>query len=103
MFPPSIYFWRFWTRLQKPKKFSAVSDRERRRFKNFVRHKKVQRSGCGRAEEVRIFEKYARNLTSLAKEDKLDPVIGRDSEIKRLMQIINRRTKNNPILIGKPA
>lgn len=49
----------------------------------------------------RVFEKYARNLTKLAREDKLDPVIGRDSEIKRLMQILNRRTKNNPILIGE--
>ena len=70
-------------------------------FKNSVRHKKVQRGGCGRAEKSRIFEKYARNLTTLAREDKLDPVIGRDGEIKRLMQIINRRTKNNPILIGE--
>lgn len=49
----------------------------------------------------KVFEKYARNLTKMAKEDKLDPVIGRDNEIKRLMQILNRRTKNNPILIGE--
>ena len=48
----------------------------------------------------RIFEKYARNLTTFTREDKLDPVIYWDGEIKRLMQIINRRTKNNPILIG---
>jgi ATP-dependent Clp protease ATP-binding subunit ClpB len=45
--------------------------------------------------------KYTRNLTKLAKEDKLDPVIGRDSEITRIMQILSRRTKNNPILIGE--
>lgn len=45
--------------------------------------------------------KYTRNLTKLAKEDKLDPVIGRDNEITRIMQILSRRTKNNPILIGE--
>jgi len=45
--------------------------------------------------------KYTRNLTKLAREDKLDPVIGRDSEIIRIMQILSRRTKNNPILIGE--
>ena len=45
--------------------------------------------------------KYTRNLTKLAKEDKLDPVIGRDIEITRIMQILSRRTKNNPILIGE--
>lgn len=49
----------------------------------------------------RILEKYSRNLTKLAKEDKLDPVIGRDDEIRRVMQILSRRTKNNPILIGE--
>jgi ATP-dependent Clp protease ATP-binding subunit ClpB len=46
-------------------------------------------------------EKYSRNLTSLARLEKLDPVIGRDSEIRRVMQILLRRTKNNPILIGE--
>jgi ATP-dependent Clp protease ATP-binding subunit ClpA len=45
--------------------------------------------------------KYTRNFTDLAKADKLDPVIGRDTEIMRLMQILSRRTKNNPILIGE--
>ncbi len=45
--------------------------------------------------------KYTRNLTKLAKEDKLDPVIGRENEITRIMQILSRRTKNNPILIGE--
>ncbi len=49
----------------------------------------------------RMIQKYTRNLTKLAAEDKLDPVIGRDSEIKRIIQILSRRTKNNPILIGE--
>ena len=48
-------------------------------------------------------EKYARNLNALAKEGKLDPVIGRDDEIRRVMQILSRRTKNNPIVIGEPG
>lgn len=48
-------------------------------------------------------EKYAKNLNSLAKEGKLDPVIGRDDEIRRVLQILTRRTKNNPILIGEPG
>ncbi len=53
--------------------------------------------------QFRLLAKYTRNLTALAKEDKLDPVIGRDAEIKRIMQILSRRTKNNPILIGEPG
>jgi ATP-dependent Clp protease ATP-binding subunit ClpB len=48
-------------------------------------------------------EKYAKNLNELAKEGKLDPVIGRDDEIRRVLQILTRRTKNNPILIGEPG
>ncbi len=48
-------------------------------------------------------EKYAKNLNQLASEDKLDPVIGRDEEIRRLLQILSRRTKNNPILVGEPG
>ena len=48
-----------------------------------------------------VLEKYARNLTKLAREEKLDPVIGREDEIRRVMQVLNRRTKNNPVLIGE--
>jgi len=51
--------------------------------------------------KFKLLIKYTRNLTKLAKEDKLDPVIGRDNEITRIMQILSRRTKNNPILIGE--
>lgn len=51
--------------------------------------------------KFKLILKYTRNLTKLAKEDKLDPVIGRDNEITRIMQILSRRTKNNPILIGE--
>ena len=48
-------------------------------------------------------EKYGRDLTQLARQDKLDPVIGRDEEIRRVIQILSRRTKNNPVLIGEPG
>ena len=48
-------------------------------------------------------EKYCRDMTRLAMEEKLDPVIGRDEEIRRVMQVLSRRTKNNPVLIGEPG
>lgn len=53
--------------------------------------------------KYRMLSKFTRNLTKLAREDKLDPVIGRDIEIMRIMQILSRRTKNNPILLGEPG
>ena len=51
--------------------------------------------------KYQVIEKYTRNLTTLARLGKLDPVIGRDNEIRRLMQVLSRRTKNNPVLIGE--
>ncbi|MGH9866040.1 MAG: Clp protease N-terminal domain-containing protein, partial [Candidatus Acidiferrales bacterium] len=51
----------------------------------------------------RALEQYGRDLTELARRGKLDPVIGRDEEIRRVMQILARRTKNNPVLIGEPG
>ena len=54
-------------------------------------------------ENFQALEKYAKNLVELARAGKLDPVIGRDDEIRRLLQILSRRTKNNPILIGEPG
>ena len=54
-------------------------------------------------DQYNALEKYAKNLNQLAKDNKLDPVIGRDEEIRRLLQIISRRTKNNPILVGEPG
>jgi len=52
-------------------------------------------------EKFQSLEKYTINLTKLAREDKLDPVIGRDEEIRRVIQVLSRRTKNNPVLIGE--
>jgi ATP-dependent Clp protease ATP-binding subunit ClpB len=54
-------------------------------------------------EKYQVLEKYTRDLTALAHEGKLDPVIGRDEEIRRVMQVLSRRTKNNPVLIGEPG
>ena len=54
-------------------------------------------------QQYNALEKYAKNLNQLAEEGKLDPVIGRDDEIRRLLQILSRRTKNNPILVGEPG
>ncbi len=54
-------------------------------------------------EKYQALEKYARDLTELARSGKLDPVIGRDEEIRRVMQVLSRRTKNNPVLIGEPG
>jgi len=54
-------------------------------------------------EKIPALEKYGRDLTDLAAKDKLDPVIGRDEEIRRVIQVLSRRTKNNPVLIGEPG
>jgi ATP-dependent Clp protease ATP-binding subunit ClpB len=54
-------------------------------------------------QEYKALEKYGRDLTDLARQRKLDPVIGRDDEIRRVLQILSRRTKNNPVLIGDPG
>jgi ATP-dependent Clp protease ATP-binding subunit ClpB len=54
-------------------------------------------------EKYQALEKYARNLTDVARNGKLDPVIGRDEEIRRIIQVLSRRTKNNPVLIGEPG
>jgi ATP-dependent Clp protease ATP-binding subunit ClpC len=50
-----------------------------------------------------VLDQFGRNLTQLAREKKLDPVIGREKEIERVMQVLSRRTKNNPVLIGEPG
>ena len=53
--------------------------------------------------KYQALEKYGKNFTELARKEKLDPVIGRDDEIRRVMQVLTRRTKNNPVLIGEPG
>ncbi|MGH2818699.1 MAG: ATP-dependent Clp protease ATP-binding subunit [Actinomycetota bacterium] len=63
-------------------------------------------AGAGGAETPQgslVLDQFGRNLTQLARENKLDPVIGREKEIERVMQVLSRRTKNNPVLIGEPG
>ena len=54
-------------------------------------------------DKYQALKKYSRDLTELARKGKLDPVIGRDDEIRRIIQVLSRRTKNNPVLIGEPG
>src|SRR5262252_2671170 len=54
-------------------------------------------------DKFQALDKYGRDLTALARQGKIDPVIGRDEEIRRVMQVLTRRTKNNPVLIGEPG
>jgi ATP-dependent Clp protease ATP-binding subunit ClpB len=54
-------------------------------------------------DRYQALERYARDLTDLARKGKLDPVIGRDDEVRRVVQVLSRRTKNNPVLIGEPG
>jgi ATP-dependent Clp protease ATP-binding subunit ClpB len=60
-------------------------------------------SGPEAESQYRSLEKYAKDLTELARQGKLDPVVGRDDEIRRVIQILSRRTKNNPVLVGDPG
>ncbi len=54
-------------------------------------------------EEENVLEKYGRDVTKASRDGKIDPVIGRDEEIRRVMQVLCRRTKNNPLIIGEPG
>jgi ATP-dependent Clp protease ATP-binding subunit ClpB len=58
---------------------------------------------AGAEDSYDALKKYARDLTEAAREGKIDPIIGRDEEIRRAMQVLSRRTKNNPVLIGEPG
>ena len=87
------------------KKLLAGYGLDRRKVEEAIREsRKGSRAEDERAEEkFASLEKYARDLTAAAKAGKLDPVIGRDEEIRRVMQVLCRRTKNNPVLIGEPG
>src|SRR3546814_11293781 len=54
-------------------------------------------------EQYQALEKYGRDLTEAARQGRIDPVIGRDEEIRRVIQVLSRRSKNNPVLIGEPG
>ena len=80
-------------------KFQITQNKILTAMKNIRGDKKVDNKNAD--EDYKIIEKYSIDLTKLAKEGKLDPVIGRDEEIRRIIQVLNRRTKNNPCLIGE--
>jgi ATP-dependent Clp protease ATP-binding subunit ClpB len=83
-------------------KDAGITERDLRTAIQELRQGQKVQSQSG-DENYQSLEKYAKNLVSLARQGKLDPVIGRDDEIRRLLQILSRRTKNNPILIGEPG
>ena len=83
-------------------KDAGITEKELRAAIQALRQgQKVQSQSAD--DNYQSLEKYAKNLVDLARQGKLDPVIGRDDEIRRLLQILSRRTKNNPILIGEPG
>ncbi len=83
-------------------KDAGITEKElRAAIQDLRQGQKVQSQSAD--ENYQSLEKYAKNLIDMARKGKLDPVIGRDDEIRRLLQILSRRTKNNPILIGEPG
>src|SRR5438874_6180465 len=70
-------------------------------IKEFRKSRKAETAGA--EDQYDALKKYTRDLTALARDGKLDPVIGRDEEIRRTIQVLSRRTKNNPVLIGEPG
>jgi len=83
-------------------KDAGITERDLRAAIQSLRQgQKVQSQSAD--DNYQSLEKYAKNLVELARQGKLDPVIGRDDEIRRVLQILSRRTKNNPILIGEPG
>jgi ATP-dependent Clp protease ATP-binding subunit ClpB len=83
-------------------KDAGITEKDLRAAINELRQgQKVQSQSAD--DNYQSLEKYAKNLVQLARQGKLDPVIGRDDEIRRVLQILSRRTKNNPILIGEPG
>ncbi len=83
-------------------KDAGITEKDLRAAINDLRQGQKVQSQSG-DENYQSLEKYAKNLVDMARQGKLDPVIGRDDEIRRLLQILSRRTKNNPILIGEPG
>ena len=83
-------------------KDAGCTEKDMRAAINELRQGQKVQSQSG-DENYQALSKYAKNLVDLARNGKLDPVIGRDDEIRRLLQILSRRTKNNPILIGEPG
>ena len=83
------------------KEFNVTPNSVLNVMKKIRGNKKVDNKNA--EENMKALEKYSTDLTALARKGKLDPVIGRDDEVRRIIQVLNRRTKNNPVLIGEPG
>ena len=83
------------------KKFGVDTNKVLNVMKKIRGNKKVDNKNA--EENLKALEKYSTDLTERARKGKLDPVIGRDEEVRRIIQVLNRRTKNNPVLIGEPG
>ncbi len=83
------------------KNYNVDTNKVLNAMKKIRGNKKVDNKNA--EENMKALEKYSTDLTSLARKGKLDPVIGRDEEVRRIIQVLNRRTKNNPVLIGEPG
>ncbi|GAB4186679.1 MAG: AAA family ATPase [Simkaniaceae bacterium] len=100
------FFLAFWQQKEGPltdwKKRAGLPESKVKEQVQQIRGDRKMDSPTGES-SIGALEKYSKNLTKLAKEGKLDPVIGRDEEIRRAIQVLSRRTKNNPLLIGEPG
>ena len=83
------------------KKYGVTTNSVLNAMKKIRGNKKVDTKNA--EENMKALEKYSTDLTERARKGKLDPVIGRDEEVRRIIQVLNRRTKNNPVLIGEPG
>ncbi len=83
------------------KEFNVTANTVLNAMKKVRGNKKVDNKNA--EENMKALEKYSTDLTERARKGKLDPVIGRDEEVRRIIQVLNRRTKNNPVLIGEPG
>ena len=94
-----------WKKIRKPARFSNAPASPRRLLNAAIEALRKGRTADNPTAEnaYDALKKYARDLTEAARSGKLDPVIGRDEEIRRTIQVLSRRTKNNPVLIGEPG
>lgn len=100
------FFYAFWKSTQEPfASWKKSSDLSLEQLESYLKNLRSNMHSDSPSSEDRYhaLQKYCKNLSQLAKEGKLDPVIGRDEEIRRTMQVLSRRTKNNPLLIGEPG
>ncbi len=104
--PSSGFCWRSrWKKTAKPARFSPQAGVTPQNLNSAIEALRKGRTADSASAEnaYDALKKYARDLTQAARDGKLDPVIGRDEEIRRTIQVLSRRTKNNPVLIGEPG